>query len=252
MLILGYLCALVIGLTLGMLGGGGSILTVPVFVYVLGYDPRLAIAMSLPVVGVTSLVGAIDYWREGSVRLPTAVAFGAATMSASFLAARLSVHLAGAPRLVILGITVLAAATVMLRDSFRLPASPRPVDGGRHLGALALGALVVGALTGVIGVAGGFLIVPVLVVFAKVPMRQAVGTSLTVITLNALAAFAGQSSLAAIPADVVLLFSLVAIAGMLAGTRLARLANQRTLKRGFAVLLLVIGPLVLWRSQAAP
>src|SRR3954470_23656267 len=104
MLILGYALAALIGLSLGLMGGGGSILTVPIFVYVLRYDPKLAIAMSLPVVGVTSLVGSVGHWRAGNVNLRTAALFGVVTMIAAYVGARLAVFLTGAIQLSLLAV----------------------------------------------------------------------------------------------------------------------------------------------------
>jgi hypothetical protein len=250
-LLLGYLLALIIGLTLGVLGGGGSILTVPVFVYVLGYDPKLAIAMSLPVVGATSLVGAIGHWRAGHVRVPVTLVFGGVAMAAAFIAARLSVHLAGRVQLFIFSITMFTAAMLMLRDSLR-PSAPAIPAGGRSSipVALPLAGLAVGALTGLVGIGGGFLIVPALVVLAHMPMRQAVGTSLTVIAMNAVAGFAGQQSVGAIPLDFVITFSAIAMAGIVAGTWVGAYVHQRTLKRAFAVMLMVIAALLLWQNWA--
>jgi uncharacterized protein len=248
--LLGYLLALVIGLSLGMLGGGGSILTVPVFVYVLHYDPKLAIAMSLPVVGVTSLFGAISHWRAGDVRLATAIFFGVFTMTGAFVAARLSTRLDGRTQLFLLGVTMLAAAVLMLRDSARgLPSGADVLSRGASRLTLAIVGLSVGALTGLIGIGGGFLIVPALVVLAHVPVRQAVGTSLLVITMNSLAGFAGQHQVDQIPVRFLLAFGAVAIVGVVAGTRLSHRVEPRTLKRALAVLLLVVAALVLWQSN---
>jgi uncharacterized membrane protein YfcA len=245
---LGLALALVIGLTLGLFGGGGSILTVPVFVYVLGFDPKLAIAMSFPVVGATSLVGAIGHWRAGNVRLSGALLFGLVAMAGAFGGARASGLLAGRAQLLILGAVMAAAAVMMLRSAGRDSAAvsePRAPSG-----ALYLVALSVGALTGVIGIGGGFLIVHALVVFGQVPMREAVGTSLLVIAMNCVSGYVGQPDARLIPWTFVVTFSAVAIAGILAGTRAARFVPQRALKKGFAVLLLVIAALVLWQNRA--
>ena len=249
--LLGFLFAFIIGITLGMLGGGGSILTVPVFVYVLHYDPKLAIAMSLPVVGATSLVGAIGHWRAGNVRLGEALFFGVFAVTGAFFAARYSGHFQGRTQLFLLGAVMLAASVMMLRDSFRAPIAatevPSPVNARISV---AVVALLVGALTGTVGIGGGFLWVPTLVLLARVPMRQAVGTSLLVITMNALAAFAGQPRLGQIPLGFVAAFAAIAMAGILAGTRLQRHVEQRMLKRAFAVFLLVIASFVLWQNRA--
>lgn len=248
MITVGLALAFIIGLTLGLFGGGGSILTVPLFVYVLGFDPKLAIAMSFPVVGATSLVGAVGHWRSGNVRISSAILFGLVAMTGSYLGARASGLLDGRAQLLILGITMAAAAVMMLRSAGRdsaelaIPKAPSR--------ALYLIALAVGALTGVIGIGGGFLIVPALVVFGQVPMREAVGTSLLVIALNCVSGYAGQRDTRAIPWLFVITFSAIAVSGIVVGTRLTRFVPQRTLKKGFAVLLFVIATIVLWQNHA--
>ena len=245
----GLVLALVIGGTLGLFGGGGSILTVPIFVYVLGYDPKLAIAMSFPVVGATSLVGAVGHWRAGNVRLSTTILFGLVAMAGSFSGARLSKFLDSRVQLAILGIAMAAAAFTMLRSATREATAVAPAP-GKASRALYLVALGVGALTGVIGIGGGFLIVPALVVFGQVPMRQAVGTSLLVIAMNSVSGYAGQRNPQPIPWNFVITFTAVAIVGIIAGTVFATRVPQRTLKKGFAVLLLVIATVVLWQNRS--
>jgi uncharacterized protein len=247
MITVGLILALVIGLTLGLFGGGGSTLTVPIFVYVLGFDPKLAIAMSFPVVGATSLIGAAGHWRAGNIRLANALIFGLVTMTGAYGGARASRLLDGRVQLLILGVVMAAAAVMMTRSAQRdaveaaIPEEPSAV--------LYLVGLAVGALTGVIGIGGGFLLVPALVVFGKVPMREAVGTSLLVIAMNCVSGFAGQRAALEIPWLFVCTFSAVAIVGILTGTRLARFVPQRTLKRGFSLLLLVIAVLILWQNR---
>jgi uncharacterized protein len=227
-------------------GGGGSILTVPVFVYVLGFDPKLAIAISYPIVGVTSLVGAIGHWRAGNVKLSSALLFGVVAMAGAFAGARASGLLDGRTQLAILGFVMAAAATMMLRSAARespevlVPRAPSP--------ALYLIAFSVGILTGTIGVGGGFLIVPALVVFGRMPMREAVGTSLLVIAMNCASGYAGHREAHQMPWLYVISFSAVAVVGILTGTRLARYVPQRALKKGFAGLLLVIAILILWQN----
>jgi uncharacterized membrane protein YfcA len=244
---LGLVFAALIGITLGLLGGGGSILTVPVFVYALGFDAKQAIAMSLPVVGATSLVGALGHWRAGNVNLRTAFTFGSIAMAGSFAGARLAALVSGSTQLTLLAVVMLAAAVSMLRSSRR-----RSAIAAREHPPLALLALVgvgVGVLTGLVGIGGGFLIVPALVVLARVPMTQAVGTSLLVIAMNAGAGFLGYAGQVLIPWDFVALFTAVAMAGILAGTHLVRFVSQGTLVRAFAVLLLVAGGLMLYQNR---
>jgi uncharacterized membrane protein YfcA len=245
----GLAFAALIGLSLGILGGGGSILTVPVFVYVLGYEPKRAIAMSLAVVGATSLFGALSHWREGNVRFRMAVTFGAVAMVGSYLGARLAVFVSGGTQLVIFGAVMLAAATSMFRsargDESRLAVGPWP-------GPLLLGvAFGVGLLTGLVGVGGGFLIVPTLALIARLPMKHAVGTSLLVIALNAFTAFAGYLGQVRIDWQMTAGFTAVAIAGVLAGSAIVRFVPAAALRRGFAVFLVAMGLFILYRNRGA-
>ncbi len=246
---LGFIFAAIIGLALGTLGGGGSILTVPVFVYVLGFDPKLAIAMSLPVVGTAALVGVVSHWRTGNVRLQTAAIFGSVAMVGSYTGARASVLLSGRLQLLILGAVMIAAAASMLRSAIRddnvavVESPPHPVV------MLSVG-FGVGILTGVIGIGGGFLIVPALVILGRVPMKAAVGTSLLVIAMNSASGYLGHRGLEVVPWDFMVRFTAVAVAGILAGTALVRHISTRQLKRAFAVLLVVIGVLILWLNRA--
>ena len=246
MLMLGLALASVIGLTLGLLGGGGSILTVPVLVYVLGYAAKPAIAMSLPVVGITSLVGAALHWRLGNVRVITALLFGAVAMVGSFAGARLAVFMSGAMQLTLLALVMLAAAVSMLRGRGRQDAAR---DATPRFGLLVLVALGVGVLTGLVGIGGGFLVVPALVLLAGVPMRQAVGTSLLVIAMNSASGFAGYLGAVSLDWTFLLEFTAVSVLGALVGTALAARVPQAALKRGFAVFLLAAGTFVLYRNR---
>ncbi len=251
MLLLGYALAALIGLSLGLMGGGGSILTVPIFVYVLGYDPKLAIAMSLPVVGVTSLVGAAEYWRAGNVDLRTAGLFGALAMAGAFAGARLALFLSGAAQLTLLAVVMLTAAVFMFRPvEGVIPAAAEPVGtGGISLALLLPVAIAVGVLTGLVGTGGGFLMVPALVVLARVPIRQAVGTSLLVIAMNCASGFIGYSTHVDVPWTFLLGFTAVAVVGILAGARLVRFVAQGTLKRAFAVFLIIMGAFILVKNR---
>jgi uncharacterized membrane protein YfcA len=255
MALLGYALAAVIGLSLGLMGGGGSILTVPVLVYVLGFDAKLAIAMSLPVVGATSLVGAVGHWRVGNVHLRTALLFGVIAMVGSYLGARFAVLLSGAVQLLTLAVVMLVAAASMLRtrparatvgDAEETDAAGAPLPVAKLL---AVG-LAVGVLTGIVGIGGGFLIVPALVVLGRVPMKQAVGTSLLVIAMNSVSGYAGYAGTVTVPWGFLAGFTGVAIAGILAGTYLVRFVSAAALKRGFAVFLLAVGGLMLYQNRA--
>jgi uncharacterized membrane protein YfcA len=252
MALLGFLLAALIGVTLGLLGAGGSILTVPVLVYVLGYAAKPAIAMSLPVVGVTSLVGAIGHWREGNVQLRTAVLFGLIAMVGSFAGARLAVLVSAGVQLTLLGFVMLGAAVTMLRGSRATRANDAGEDSPaarRPLAVLAVTGLAIGLLTGIVGIGGGFLIVPALVLLARVPMKQAVGTSLVVIAMNSASGALGYAGQFDLPWRFLLGFTGVAVLGILAGTRLVRFVSQGALRRAFAVFLIGLGVLILYQSR---
>lgn len=245
MLILGLALALLIGLSLGMLGGGGSILTVPVLVYILGFAAKPAIAMSLPVVGITSLISAAFHWRLGNVRVSTALTFGLMAMAGAFGGAKLAVLLSGAIQLALLALVMLAAAVSMLRGTRNEVVSGEPPR--RAL--LVPVALGVGVLTGLVGIGGGFLVVPALVLLARVPMREAIGTSLFVIAMNAASGFAGYVGTVDIDWGFLAGFTGATVAGAIAGTMLVARVPQAALKRGFAILLLVMGSFMLFKNR---
>jgi uncharacterized membrane protein YfcA len=251
---LGLVLALAVGLSLGLLGGGGSILTVPIFVYVMGFEAKQAIAMSLVVVGAVSLVGAAGHWRAGRVDLRVAGIFGLVAMVASYGGARLASYISGGVQLVLLAVVICVAAAFMMRSAARGPPAAdasRESAPGTPLSVVRLMpvAVGVGLLTGLVGVGGGFLIVPALVLLGRVPIKLAIGTSLLVIAMNCASGLVGYLGHVTMPWGVVALFSVVAAAGIVGGTRLAGVVSAASLKRGFAVLLLGIGVFVLAKNH---
>jgi uncharacterized membrane protein YfcA len=246
MMILGFALAAVVGLTLGLLGGGGSILTVPVLVYVLGFAAKPAIVMSLPVVGLTALIGAALHYRLGNVRLGTAASFGVVAMIGAFAGARLSPLLDGGMQLAILATVMLGAAISMLRSRELRTEQTAPPKLAPLLGV----ALGVGVLTGLIGIGAGFLVVPAPVVLGRVPMRQAVGTSLLVIAMNSASGFAGYIGVVHLDWTFLLQFTSLAIAGALAGSALAARVPVSALKRGFAFFLIAMSGFVLYQNRS--
>lgn len=247
--LVGFGLALLIGVALGMLGGGGSILTVPVFVYVMGFEPKDAIAMSLPVVGTTSFVGALGHWREGNVDRRAVAVFAPLAMVGAAAGARLATLVSGTFQLTLLGVVMLASGVLMLRD--RGPAagaSPRPAGRSRVV-VLAVSGLAVGVLTGLVGVGGGFLIVPALVLLAGLPIRRAIGTSLLVISLSTVTALAAYQGQATISWRVVAAFTALAIAGAIVGMRTGRRVPARGLRRAFGALVLALAAFILYESR---
>jgi uncharacterized membrane protein YfcA len=235
MLLLAATLALTIGLTLGLLGGGGSILMVPMLVYVVGQDAKVAIASSLFVVGTTSLVGMSAHARAGRVRWAVGLFFGLAGMAGGFLGARLGKLVPGTVLLVAFGVMMLATSLAMMRGRKEAP------GGALHpVKAILIGVLV-GTVSGLVGAGGGFLVVPALVLFGGLGMNQAVGTSLLVIAMQALAGFAGN--LGQVPLDWTLLgvVTAAAVGGSLVGVKLAHRAKPEVLRKAFAWLVLGMG-----------
>jgi hypothetical protein len=250
-LIAGLIGFLAVGISLGLLGGGGSILAVPVLVHLFGLPASVAVPMSLPVVGTAAAVGAIHRWRAGQLRLGTAAAFSVVAMAASFVAARLGADLPDAPRLMLFTAVMLVAAALMWRRSMR----PPPLRGGTEappkaiaLGQLVPAALMVGTLTGLVGVGGGFLIVPALTGALALPMAHATATSLAVIALNTAAASAGWWGRVELDPRLTSVVTIAALLGMAIGTRMAPRFSATTLTRTFAALLILVGLFMLWQA----
>lgn len=254
MIVLGLALAGLIGLSLGVLGGGGSILTVPILVYVLGFEAKEAIALSLAVVGATSLFGAWRHWRVGNVDVRVALVFGVVAMVGTYVGARLSVFFTGAAQLALFAVVMLVAAVFMFRgrvaveELSRTASSRGPATWRVPL--IAVEGLTVGVLTGLVGVGGGFMIVPALVLLTGLPMKQAVGTSLLVIALKSAAGFYGYLDQVEVPWLFLTGFTSVSVAGILVGAHLVRFVPQGLLRRAFAVFLVVMGVLILYQNVA--
>lgn len=250
--VLGLALALVVGVVLGLLGGGGSILALPIFLYVFGAEPEPAIAMSLAVVGMSAFVGFTGHLQQQSVNLRVGLPFGLCAMVSAYATARLAHHVPDSLQLSLFAVFAFSAAAVMLRDSLRpawLRVGESPTTEVAHFTPLvALEALGVGALTALIGAGGGFVIVPALVYLARVPVKPAVGSSLLIITLNALAAFVGYLGRVPIEWSLVLPFTGVAAVGAIFGTRLNRQLPQHRIKQAFALLILVLGTYLIVRE----
>lgn len=250
LLLLGAVLSLLAGLSLGLLGGGGSILTVPILVYVLGVDPRGAIATSLVVVGVTSATGTLSHARAGRVEWKVGLLFGAAGMLGAALGGRVGKFVPPALLLVAFAGMVLATAVAMLRKR-SAPATgasaAAPME--RRLFVVLRNGFGVGLLTGLVGAGGGFMVVPALALFGGLSMPGAVATSLLVITLNCtsglLSAILGGASV-----DWALAggMSVASILGSLLGARLGRGLSPEGLRQGFATFIVALGVFILVRE----
>ena len=245
-MIFAWIGAALIGISLGLLGSGGSILTVPVLVYLVGEPEKLAIAESLAIVGGISLIGAIPYALKRQIDWRSVLWFGGPGIVGTTLGSALSVHLSGAAQLLLFAVVMLLAAGMMFRPSKVLeegavlhPRSPLKTS---------LEGLGVGVLTGLVGVGGGFLIIPALVLLGGLPMGLAVGTSLTIITLNSATGFFKHLDMLEGPGlhwTLILVFTVIGILGSVLGARLGKRVSNASLKRGFAGFLVVMGLYVL-------
>ncbi len=241
--------ALLVGFSLGMLGSGGSILTVPVLVYVLGQDEKIAIASSLAIVGAISLIGSFPYIFRRMVDWRMVLFFGLPGVVGTWLGAWASVLVSGAVQLAVFAAVMVAAAYLMIR-----PASLTEVRDSSRSVAVYLTAsegLGVGALTGFVGVGGGFLIVPALVLLGGIQMHRAIATSLVIIALKSFAGFAKYVDVLSgegIDLPVIVIFSLLGIGGSFLGGYIAPRIHQDRLKRGFGGVLVVMGLFILYRT----
>jgi uncharacterized membrane protein YfcA len=255
--IIGHFLAICIGLSLGLIGGGGSILAVPILVYVMGLGAKTAIAMSLIIVGTVSFIGAIPHWLQGNVNWQVAAIFAPTAMLGAYFGARM----AGFPfitetiQLICFAIVMVLASLMMIRqgrqslknqnllkekDSFK--------DKNQHNQFfILLEGLGVGMLTGFVGVGGGFAIIPALVLLGGLPMKEAIGTSLIIITFKSMTGFLGYLSQVNLDWMLMISFTIAASLGTLTGAYLTRFIDAKNLQKGFGYFVLAVGIFVLIR-----
>ena len=257
--ILGYFASALIGVSLGLIGGGGSILTVPVLVYLFGVDPVPATAYSLFIVGATSLVGALPKYRDGMVNLKTALIFGVPAILAvyatrAWLVPMIPDRVGAVGDLVVtkamlmmglFAILMVFASWSMIRSDKSIPEEASTVPQQFNYPMILTEGAIVGVLTGLVGAGGGFLIIPALVLFSKLPMKQAVGTSLLIIAAKSLIGFTGDLSHYRFDWTLLGIVTSLAIAGIFIGNRLSRSVDGAKLKRGFGWFVLVMGIYIL-------
>jgi len=246
---LAWIGALAIGLSLGLLGSGGSIITVPVLVYLVGQPEKIAIAGSLGVVGTIALVGALQNAAKGRIDWRSVAWFGLPGMAGTYLGAWLSGYVTGAVQLAVFAFVMLAAAFMMFRQSAREASA----GARRPLAAVVADGLAVGALTGFVGVGGGFLILPALVLLGGLGMHVAIGTSLAIIALNAFTGFAKHLHLLSVEGlsldwKVLGTIALIGAAGSVAGSQFGSRVPQATLRRVFGVFLVAMALFILYES----
>ncbi len=250
-MIFAWFGALAIGLSLGLLGSGGSILTVPVLVYLVGQADKVAIAGSLAIVGGISLVGAIPYALRRRIDWRSVLLFGIPGMAGTYFGAFLAAYVSGAFQLLLFAVIMLLAAAMMLRPSPEIDPSETPKK--QAVWKVGLEGLTVGVITGLVGVGGGFLIVPALVLLGGLPMHMAIGTSLIIIAFKSFSGFYKYTQVLqdlglSLDWGIIALMMGLGIVGSFAGNAIGSKVPQAALRRGFAVFLIVMGTFILWQN----
>ncbi len=252
-IVLSIVLGSLIGFSLGLLGGGGSILTVPILVYIIGEDVHSATGTSLAIVSVSALIGAIAHVRSGNVQIKSGLIFGAASMIGTIPGVWLNRLVAGKVILLFFGLLMIVLGVGMLRNktthqSFSSAGAPFEVFAWKRLiGFLALG-FAVGLLTGFFGVGGGFLIVPALVLAGHLPTHKAVGTSLLVIVMTSVSGFLGHLRFGAVDIKIVELFALGSLAGVLSGTALAGRMSGQKLSKAFGWFIIIVALYLIYKN----
>ncbi len=255
--IAGYIAAILIGITLGLVGGGGSILTVPVMVYLFLVPPQLATCYSLFVVGITSLAGVITRLKTGNVKFRIAMLFGTTSIITVFLIRKFIIPLLptvlfsignfvvteSLATMVLFAVLMLMSATSMIKSSKKKfqTANKSSLDQGM----LALYGMGIGLVTGFLGAGGGFLIIPALIFLCKLNMKEAVGTSLLIIAANSLVGFTGDIGHFNIDWRLLAIVTTLAITGIIIGTQLAKKINNENLKKAFGWFVLVMATYII-------
>ena len=251
---IGYFASILIGVALGIIGGGGSILTVPVLVYLFTIEPVLATAYSLFIVGLTSAVGSVGYFKKGLVNIKTAIVFGIPSIIAVFITRAIIVP--AIPReifsvgefivtknlllMLFFAIIMIAASYSMIKKDKKI-IFEEPQQQIFNYPFIIIEGAIVGIITGLVGAGGGFLIIPALVILSKLPMKEAVGTSLVIIAAKSLIGFFGEGGENNIDWQFLFIISLFAIVGIFIGTALSKKINGNKLKPAFGWFVLVMG-----------
>ena len=254
----GYIGALIVGLVLGLIGGGGSILTVPLLVYLLGYNPVVATAYSLFVVGTSSMVGTYQKHKKGLVDFKIGIIFSFPSFVAVYLSRRYLVPAIpetlfsigdfelskGMGIMIFFAIIMLLASISMIKkgkDEYLISKSQR------YYKTFVQG-LIIGTITGIVGAGGGFLYVPALVLWANIPMKKAVGTSLIIITINSLIGFMGDVQTLDIEWGFLLIFTLISILGIILGVSLSKFISGPKLKKSFGFFILIMAIYIIYKE----
>jgi len=258
--ILGYIGALIVGLVLGLIGGGGSILTVPILVYLIGLNPVTATAYSLFIVGATSLFGAVQNFRNKMVDLRTAIIFTIPAFIAVYLTRRYLIPAIPDSLFTVFGfeftkdisimiffaIIMLLASYSMIKTKKNLEKDDSSVSYNYPL--IIIEGIIVGTLTGIVGAGGGFLIIPALVLLANLPMKLAIGTSLVIISAKSLIGFLGDVQNLDIDWIFLLIFTAISIVGIIIGVYATKYISGKKLKKGFGWFTLIMALYIIYKE----
>lgn len=249
------IAGLVTGMLLGVFGSGGSIITMPALLYLLDVEPKAAIAMSLGIVAVTATITAVQHWRHGNVNLKITAIFGLFGVAGTYIGALIGVVTPVVIQLGVFALVMYAAAWKMLKPQPQhksLGAAAADCPGGDcddlEYTHIAVHGVTVGVLTGIVGVGGGFLIVPALVLLSGLSMKKAVGTSLSIVALKSFAGFAGYAGAVTIDYPMMAAFTVIAIIGSVIGSQLSHRMPAELLKRGFGGFLVIVASYILIKS----
>lgn len=254
MSLLVIIAGLFTGLLLGIFGSGGSIITTPALLYLLDVEPKSAIAMSLGIVAITASITALQHWLKGNVNLKVTVVFGIFGVIGTYGGALLGVMTPVTIQLTIFALVMYAAAWKMLKPKHKSLGAAAVADcpDGNcdefQYTHIAIHGIAVGILTGVVGVGGGFLIVPALVLLSGLPMKQAIGTSLSIVALKSFAGFAGYAGAVDINYSLMANFTAIAIVASFIGTLISHRLPAAMLQRGFGVFLVIVASYILLKS----
>ncbi|WP_225975421.1 sulfite exporter TauE/SafE family protein [Panacibacter ginsenosidivorans] len=259
---LGYIAAILIGISLGLIGGGGSILTIPVLVYLFGVQPLLATGYSLFIVGSTSLVGAVKNYRKGNVNIKTALTFSIVSTITVLVTRKFLLHIIPDNLFTIMGyaitkslMTMLLFAVVMMIAAVKMIVGTQPKDCPEcaekfQPGKIIYSGLGIGLLTGLLGAGGGFLIIPALIFLFHLSVKQAIGTSLLIIAINNLLGFTGDIFHTTINWGLLLSVTALAVAGIFIGSKLGEKIHGEKLKKGFGWFVLIMGIYIIIKEIA--
>lgn len=259
--IVGFIASLLIGISLGLIGGGGSILTVPVLVYLFGLQPLVATSYSLFVVGSTSLIGAINNLKKGFVNVKAALLFGSASIATVFITRKFfvpiipkeivtikSVDITESLLVMVLFALLMLLSSIGMIRSRKIETEPTECKTCYRFSKLVNYGVVIGLVTGLLGAGGGFLLVPALVFLIKMPMKKAIGTSLLIIALNSLIGFTGDLGHFSIDWSLLLKITAIAATGILIGGTIGKKLHGYKLKKGFGWFILAMGIFILFKE----